>query len=106
MNDIPGTGDAHVPISLSIMIPAYLEGENLPFLLPKIKEAAAQLTPDYEILIVDTETDMDNTREVCAAHGVRHISRTGGKHLWRCGAHGHRTSARRVHAGNGCRWIT
>ena len=66
------------PIELSIMIPAYREAENLPDLLPAIKAAAAALTPRYEVLIVDTETDIDNTREVCEANGVRHINRTGG----------------------------
>ncbi len=65
-------------LDLSIVIPAYLEGANLPYLLPLIKQAAAELTPRYEILILDTETEMDNTRAVCEAEGVRHIHRTGG----------------------------
>jgi dolichol-phosphate mannosyltransferase len=60
------------------MIPAYLEGENLPFLLPEIKAACAALTPSFEVLIVDTQTDMDDTRTVCEANGVRHINRYGG----------------------------
>lgn len=65
-------------VELSIMIPAYLEGANLPHLLPGIQAAAAALTPRYEVLIVDTEQEMDDTRAVCEAHGVRHISRRGG----------------------------
>jgi dolichol-phosphate mannosyltransferase len=65
-------------VDLSIMIPAYREAENLPELLPAIKAAAAALTPNYEVLIVDTETDLDNTRAVCEANSVRHINRTGG----------------------------
>jgi dolichol-phosphate mannosyltransferase len=65
-------------LDLSIVIPAYLEGENLPYLLPLIKQAAADLTPRFEVLIVDTEEDMDNTRAACEAEGVRHVNRTGG----------------------------
>src|ERR1700712_3772030 len=70
--------DALTVVDLSVVIPAYLEGENLPALLPEIKAACAALTPNYEVLIVDTQTDMDNTAEVCAANGVRHINRYGG----------------------------
>ena len=63
---------------LSITIPAYLEAENLALLLPVIKQAAAALTPNYEVLIVDTEQPMDDTAAICAANGVRHIARRGG----------------------------
>jgi len=65
-------------VALSITIPAYLEAENLAVMLPLIKEAAAALAPNYEVLIVDTEQPMDNTDEVCAANGVRHVHRSGG----------------------------
>lgn len=65
-------------VELSIFIPAYLEAENLKNILPEIKKAAAALTPDYEVLIVDTQQDMDNTAEYCELHGVRHINRYGG----------------------------
>ena len=74
----PGVPQNVRPVDLSIMIPAYLEGANLPALLPEIKAAAAALTPNYEVLIVDTETDMDDTGVVCGANGVRHIHRDGG----------------------------
>ena len=65
-------------IDLSIMIPAYLEGGNLPALLPQIKAAAAALTTKFEILILDTQTDMDDTGAICRANGVRHVNRYGG----------------------------
>lgn len=64
--------------ALSVVLPAYREAENLTFLLPQIRAAVAGLTPDYEILIVDTEQPIDNTAEVCAANGVRHVFRRGG----------------------------
>lgn len=66
------------PVELSIVLPCYREAENLSFLLPQIKEAAAALTPNYEVLIVDTQEPMDNTAEICAANGVRHVYRKGG----------------------------
>ncbi len=60
------------------MIPAYREADSLRQLLPKIMAAAAALTPDFEVLIVDTQQPMDDTAEVCAQWGARHIHRSGG----------------------------
>jgi dolichol-phosphate mannosyltransferase len=70
--------ESNSPVDLTIFIPAYLEAENLPALLPEIKSACASLTPRYEVIVVDTEIDMDNTREVCRLNGVRHLNRYGG----------------------------
>ena len=66
------------PVELTVMLPAYNEAETLRELLPTIKESVAPLTPDYEILILDTQTAMDDTEAVCQANGVRHVRRTGG----------------------------
>jgi dolichol-phosphate mannosyltransferase len=60
------------------MIPAYREAESLREMLPKIKAAAEDLTPNCEILIVDTQEPLDDTAEVCAQWAVRHIHRRGG----------------------------
>jgi dolichol-phosphate mannosyltransferase len=65
-------------VELSIVLPCYREAENLGGLLPQIKEAAAALTANYEVLIVDTQAAMDNTAEICAQYGVRHVYRRGG----------------------------
>jgi dolichol-phosphate mannosyltransferase len=65
-------------ILLSVTIPAYREAESLRMILPSIKAAAAALTPDFEVLIVDTQEPMDDTAAICAANGVRHIHRRGG----------------------------
>ena len=65
-------------MELSVVIPSYLEAVSLRDLLPKIKIAAAALTPSFEVLIVDTEQPLDDTAEVCALNGVRHIFRYGG----------------------------
>lgn len=65
-------------VELTVMLPAYNEAATLRELLPTIKAAAAGLTPNFEILILDTQTAMDDTEEVCALNGVRHIRRSGG----------------------------
>jgi len=65
-------------IDLTIFIPAYLEAENLALMLPQITTAAQALTPRFEVLIIDTQQDMDNTGEICRNNGVRHIHRYGG----------------------------
>jgi dolichol-phosphate mannosyltransferase len=66
------------PVELTIILPAYNEAATLRELLPTIKAAAAALTPSFEILILDTQTAMDDTQEVCELNGVHHIRRSGG----------------------------
>lgn len=65
-------------LDLSIVVPAYLEEESLRSLLPLIKDAAAQLTHLYEVIIVDTQEPLDGTKAVCESNGVRHLFRSGG----------------------------
>jgi dolichol-phosphate mannosyltransferase len=65
-------------VDLTVMLPAYREAATLRELLPQIKEAAAALTPNYEVLILDTQEPMDDTEQVCAENGVRHVRRAGG----------------------------
>lgn len=66
------------PLALTVMIPAYREADSLRQLLPRIIAAASALTPDHEVLVVDTQEPMDDTEAVCAAAGARHIHRSGG----------------------------
>jgi dolichol-phosphate mannosyltransferase len=47
-------------------------------MLPSIKAAAAALTPNFEVLVVDTEEPIDDTASICALNGVRHVHRVGG----------------------------
>lgn len=75
MMETPATMPA---LELTVMIPSYLEGESLRDLLPKVKAAAAALTPSYEVMIVDTVAPMDDTAEVCALNQVRYVQRRGG----------------------------
>ncbi len=77
-NDIPVEPVMQNP-DLSIVVPSYLEEENLRLLLPRIIQTAAELTPAYEVLIVDTVQPLDNTRAVCDLYPtVRYIPRRGG----------------------------
>jgi len=54
--------------SLSIVLPARNEAENLVRLLPEIRA----LYPDTEILVVD-DGSTDDTARICAEHAARHL---------------------------------
>lgn len=66
------------PVELSITVAAYREAENLKHMLPELQQAAAALTPHYEVLVIDTEQPMDDTAALCEQFGVRHVYRRGG----------------------------
>ncbi|MCO4754004.1 MAG: glycosyltransferase [Bacteriovoracaceae bacterium] len=63
---------------LSIIMPAYLEEENLRLLLPRIKSVVSELTQNFEIIVVDTEKAMDGTPQACEETSVVYVNRTGG----------------------------
>ncbi len=63
---------------LSLILPSYAEEENLRLLLPRIKEACAQIAGDFEILVVDTAEPLDGTPMLCGEEGVRYVPRRGG----------------------------
>ncbi len=63
---------------ISVVIPAYQEAENLKDILPKLKQELASTGLPTEILIIDTMTEMDDTKAVCEANGCRYVPRTGG----------------------------
>lgn len=63
-------------MKISVILPAYLEAENLKNILPSIVNILER--EDLEILVVDTMEQMDETKEVCEKNGVRYISRRGG----------------------------
>ena len=70
--------DSGNEIDLSVILPAYLEEENLRILLPRLKNVLNSLTPRNEILVIDTETAMDQTKLVCDEQGANYFNRTGG----------------------------
>lgn len=63
---------------LSVVMPAYQEEENLRLLLPRIVEVLHGLGASHEIVVVDTMTPLDATREVCAQMSARYCTRRGG----------------------------
>ena len=65
-------------MDLSILLPAYLEEENLRLILPRIKSQCQLLTESFEIIVIDTMKPLDGTAELCQELGVKHISRTLG----------------------------
>lgn len=65
-------------MTLSVVMPAYLEAENLKNIIPLIHSALRDKIDDYEIIAVDTVEPMDNTSEVCQMNGAVCVSRRGG----------------------------
>jgi dolichol-phosphate mannosyltransferase len=64
--------------ALSVVLPAYMEEENLRQLLPRLTAVVAGIDADGEIVVVDTLSPMDNTAEVCKLNRVRYVNRQGG----------------------------
>jgi dolichol-phosphate mannosyltransferase len=75
MSETPVPADQPSPVSLSIVLAAYREAENLSLLLPRLKAVAGSLAAEVEIVVVDTLEPMDDTPAVCLAHRVRRIAR-------------------------------
>lgn len=65
-------------IELSVLLPSYLEEENLRLLLPRLCDTLTNLTSSYEVIVVDTVVPLDNTRSVCEASDVRYVNRKPG----------------------------
>jgi dolichol-phosphate mannosyltransferase len=64
--------------TLTIMMPAYGEAENLRLLLPEIKKVIQEIGVPAEVLVLDADTPKDNTREVCLENQVQWTPRQGG----------------------------
>jgi len=61
---------------LSVVLPCYLEEENLRVLLPRL--VVVLEGQDAEVIVVDTVEARDGTPAVCAEHGVGYVNRQGG----------------------------
>lgn len=61
-------------MSISVVLLAYKEAENLKVLLPQIKEKIEATGENYEMVIVDTAQPLDNTSEVCEQFGARYVN--------------------------------
>lgn len=61
---------------LSIIIPSYLEEENLRILLPRLNNVLLSLPKiSFVILVIDTMEPMDNTKQVCQENNIMYINR-------------------------------
>ena len=67
-------------VKLTIIIPAYLEEENLRLLLPRINDELKKIGDTFEVLVIDTMQPMDNTKDVCIMNHVRYIPQENGNH--------------------------
>jgi dolichol-phosphate mannosyltransferase len=65
-------------IILSVVLPAYLEEENLRYLLPRLNGVLEKMDLRTEVLVIDTESEIDHTKDVCASNAVKYINRRGG----------------------------
>lgn len=63
-------------MKISVVLPAYLEAENLKNILPSIHEALKKL--EHEIIVVDTMESMDDTQEICDRNQARYVARRNG----------------------------
>lgn len=68
-------------IELSVVLPSYQEGKNLSNLLPRLLDTLQLMGITSEILIVDTNQPMDQTKDVCDQYGVLYISRREGNYF-------------------------
>ena len=59
----------------SVVLPAFLEEENLRLLLPRIRTEMDHIGAPFEIIVVDTPTPLDATAEVCQDNGVTYVNR-------------------------------
>lgn len=62
---------------ISVIIPSYLEEENLRVILPRIVSTLETLKTTWEINIIDTLKPMDYTEAVCRLYGVNYYNREG-----------------------------
>ena len=67
-------------VLISVIIPSYLEEENLRIISPRIEHILSQLKKAYEVLIIDTMEKMDNTESVCKEFNFTYINREGGNY--------------------------
>ena len=65
-------------MELSIILPSFLEEENLKMILPELNNVLNNKKINYEILVVDTQQPMDGTKTVCEENNAIYINRKNG----------------------------
>lgn len=64
--------------SISVVLPSYLEAENLQKILPYLQETLREIK--HEILVIDTQEPMDNTKDICEKNNCKYVARQGGNY--------------------------
>ena len=67
-------------MDISIVMPAYQEADNLRKLLPQLNMVFEGTNVAYELLVIDTISPLDDTKQVCEANGAVYITRKGGNY--------------------------
>ncbi len=65
---------------ISVIIPSYNEAENLRLILPALKQSLSLIDAVSEIIIVDTISPLDDTKQVCEDNDVIYKNREGDNH--------------------------
>lgn len=65
-------------MDISIVLPAYQEAENLKSILPRLRKVLEKKDLQYEILVIDTMTPMDDSKKICEENNVCYIPRKNG----------------------------
>ena len=63
---------------LSVVLPAYREAPNLAELLPRLRQTLESFPLRFEILVIDTESPLDQMEQVCLQYGATYVQRSGG----------------------------
>ena len=61
-------------MGISACLLAYKEAENLRALLPQVHAALKETGEEHEIIVVDTQTPLDDTADVCREQGARYVN--------------------------------
>ncbi len=72
----PATTQSTDSIEISLVLPSYLEEENLRLLLPRVIKSLQTVNAAFEILVVDTPEKLDRTDSVCAEFDIRYLRRS------------------------------
>ncbi len=65
-------------IKVTVIVPSYLEEENLRIIIPRLKNEMQKMGTDYEILVVDTMHALDYSEDVCRQNKVTYLNRING----------------------------
>ena len=60
---------------ISLILPSYLEADNLEIILPNVISALRSINIPFEVIVVDTQYPLDKTNTVCSKYNVIYLNR-------------------------------